>query len=507
MIAVTQKVRADPPTVNTPLGHIRGVEEKCKQTSETVFKFKGIPYGKPPVGDLRFRNPVPVDKWTGTLDATSYGAGCPQHIPETFKDFAPDNMSEDCLFLNVYVPNFLDVSRKLPVMVWIHGGALMVGYSNQYDGGWIATSADVIVVAINYRLDALGFLALDHPAALGNYGLWDQKLALQWVHDNIESFGGDSNTVTIFGESAGGWSVNFMTLIPSNGGLFQRAIAQSGTINQINLAPKQSKLTNERLINFAAKTQCPLNNMYKFVDCLRDMDYTQLLDNTFGTDSKPADSFEVIFLPHSPVVDGLLFETDPLIDLENSVSEVSKFFHSIDFITGYTSNELITAAVGIPHQTQKFFAFNATESLPANFLCEGVVKPIVKRYYNNDFDLKEKLCDFYTTDSSQDEQSMKTLTFMNDVLMVSSTHAMLEKHISTRSRTYQYMFSIENEIGLFGARPKYAKGCAHAEELQYMFEAEVMLPSMNKSSAQFTEEEKRLSANLIKYFTSFAKSG
>ena len=130
--------------VITPTGPMKGVKTKNKQTGETLHEFRGIPYGKPPVGELRFEKPKPIDNWKETLDATSFGAACPQSV--FIKDFKPGTMSEDCLFLNVYVPQILDPNRKLSVMVWIHGGGLNIGFSHQYDGGWIATEGNAIVV-------------------------------------------------------------------------------------------------------------------------------------------------------------------------------------------------------------------------------------------------------------------------------------------------------------------------------------------------------------------------
>lgn len=511
VLASSVCVNADSPVVTTPMGPIKGLQEQCEQTGETVYRFRGIRFAKAPVGDLRFRKPVPVDKWTDTLDATVYGAGCPQKVPEGYEEFAPKVMSEDCLFLNIYVPKILESNRKIPVMVWIHGGGLMAGFSHQYDGAWIATSGDVIVVTFNYRLDALGFLALDHPASLGNYGLWDQKLALQWVQDNIASFGGDPNTVTIFGESAGGWSASLLSLIPSNKGLFHRVIAQSGAVGEVTLAPKNSKLTNERLIDFARKTQCPLNDMNKFVSCLRQMNFEDLLAGLFDMENMPKDKFDLLFLPHSPVVDGELYINDPLLELNDASSDTAKFFGSLDFVAGYTSNEMAFVGMEIPPQTQEYFKFDGNEEIPFEFLCEGIIKPYVEKAHNNDVTLKEKLCNIYKVDesSSKDDQSMRVISFMNDLIFVAPALKLLEYHSSDGSsgKTFHYVFDKESDMGIMGPLPKYAKGCGHGDDLQFMFEMGVLLPSMNVTSSTFNEDEKRLSNNLIKYFTSFAKTG
>lgn len=213
---------APAPVVDAPAGAMRGVARK------DVRVFRGIPYARPPVGDLRWRPPAELPAWSGVRDATRFGAACMQ--PRTpFADYAA--ISEDCLFLNIWTPAD---ARDAPVLVWIHGGSLISGAGSDavYDGARFAARG-VIVVSINYRLGALGWLA--HPGlsaespdgVSGNYGLLDQIQALRWVHRNIAAFGGDPDRVTIAGESAGALSVAFLLAAPPARGLFQRAIAQS----------------------------------------------------------------------------------------------------------------------------------------------------------------------------------------------------------------------------------------------------------------------------------------
>jgi para-nitrobenzyl esterase len=199
-----------------------------------VAAWKGIPFAKPPVGDLRWRPPVPAPDWQGVRDAAAFGSACLQPAPDP-KGLYSNGMaptSEDCLTLNVWAPAG---ARKLPVMVWIHGGALVGGSGSEtlYDGAKLARHG-IIFVSINYRLGLLGFLA--HPALSaesprhlsGNYGLLDQIAALHWVRDNIAAFGGDPAKVTIAGESAGGLSVIALLASPQARGLFGKAITESG---------------------------------------------------------------------------------------------------------------------------------------------------------------------------------------------------------------------------------------------------------------------------------------
>lgn len=193
--------------------------------------FKGIPYAEPPVGGLRLRAPVPVVPWADPLDATKFGYACPQES----ELLAGAKLAEDCLTLNIWAHD--DAKSDYPVMFWIHGGAFNLGSSAQsmYQANNLATDGKVVVVSINYRLGALGFLAIpelqaeDPHQRVGNLGIEDQVEALKWVQQNIRAFGGDPDNITVFGESAGGISICALLGAPAADGLFQRAISESGT--------------------------------------------------------------------------------------------------------------------------------------------------------------------------------------------------------------------------------------------------------------------------------------
>lgn len=231
------------PQVHTRAGIVEGVTDAVAR----VDAYKGIPYAKPPTGDLRWRPPVPAAAWQGVRDARKFGHSCVQPpYPKTsvyFGDMA--SPSEDCLTLNVWAPSG---AKKLPVMVWIHGGGLLLGSSSEplYDGVKMAQQG-IVVVSINYRLGLLGFFA--HPALSaesgqrisGNYGLLDQIEALRWVRDNVAEFGGDPAKVTIAGESAGGLSVIALLASPLARDLFSGAIAQSAYM-QSNRALREDTL-------------------------------------------------------------------------------------------------------------------------------------------------------------------------------------------------------------------------------------------------------------------------
>lgn len=223
---------ADRPVAVTPLGKLAGQHDSEKN----VLVFKGIHYGQSTAGENRFRAPKPVTAWDGVKDASNFGPACPQGGQAGRKIKGSDQLlpiSEDCLVLNVWTPALDDGKR--PVMVWLHGRGFYAGAGSEelYDGANLARRGDVVVVTINHRLNVFGYLHLadldgENFATSGNAGVQDMELALRWVKDNIQAFGGDSSNVTIFGESGGGVKVGTLLGVPSAKGLFQRGIIQSG---------------------------------------------------------------------------------------------------------------------------------------------------------------------------------------------------------------------------------------------------------------------------------------
>jgi para-nitrobenzyl esterase len=196
-------------------------------TRRPLYNYRGIPFAQPPVGALRWAAPQPLPPWPGVRSATSFGAICPQ-------DGTTTGDAEDCLFLNVWTPQAAVArGKRRPVMVFIHGGAFLFGAGSLplYHGAYLAASGNVVVVTLNYRLGALGFLAVPELGLTGNYGIQDQRLALRWVAENIAAFGGDPGKVTIFGESSGAMSVRLhLFSIPQNRGRFRAAIMESNPL-------------------------------------------------------------------------------------------------------------------------------------------------------------------------------------------------------------------------------------------------------------------------------------
>lgn len=235
------------PVIRTTSGKLEGTREA------DLFVFRGVPYAEPPVGDRRWLPPQPKKRWKGIRSAKAFGAVAPQH-EQAPTEFArayltvPGERSEDCLFLNVWTPGLDDARR--PVMFWIHGGGYEYGSGGQpnYDGSSLAHRGDVVVVTVNFRLGALGYLNLDEVTggripSTGNEGRLDVIAALRWVQDNARSFGGDPDNITVFGQSAGAVDCTFLMASPAANGLFRRVILQSGAGHTAQTVERATRIT------------------------------------------------------------------------------------------------------------------------------------------------------------------------------------------------------------------------------------------------------------------------
>ncbi|EGI59490.1 Acetylcholinesterase [Acromyrmex echinatior] len=338
--------------VETTSGLMRGFSRTV--LDREVHVFYGVPFAKPPVGPLRFRKPLPIEPWHGILNATILPNSCYQERYEYFPGFEGEemwnpntNISEDCLYLNIWVPQKLRLRHKespdnvgnngMAILVWVYGGGFMSGTAtlDVYDADIMAAASNAIIASIQYRVGAFGFLYLNQhfvnsEEAPGNMGLWDQALALKWLRENARVFGGDPDLITIFGESAGGSSVSLHLISPVTQGLVRRGILQSGTLN----AP-WSYMTGEKANEVARVLvdDCGCNstmlqeNPARVMACMRSVDAKTLSVqqwNSYGG---------ILDFPSAPTIDGVFLPKDPL-DL---VKEAD--FKNTEILIGNNENE------------------------------------------------------------------------------------------------------------------------------------------------------------------------
>jgi len=281
-------------------------------TQDGLYVFKGVPYAAPPVGNLRWLPPRPPESWSGVRPAKEFDAIAPQNAmpfeaPGMF-DFGKQLQDESCLYLNIWTPGIDDACR--PVMFWIHGGAFIIGSGTEpfLDSGELSRRGDIVLVSINYRMGALGFINLKELTggkipATGNEGLLDQVAALDWVHDNIAAFGGDPDNITVFGFSAGGMSIGCLLGMPAARGKFQKTINRSGVANTVDTLDSAVKTSRDYLKI--------LNVEENDIDSLRKLTTRQLMDAQQELGNRLRET-EYRITPFQPVVDGEVIPEWPL---------------------------------------------------------------------------------------------------------------------------------------------------------------------------------------------------
>ncbi|HXN74368.1 MAG TPA: carboxylesterase family protein [Candidatus Acidoferrales bacterium] len=445
-------------THNNPLAFTFDGPVRGTVSAAGVREFLGIPYAAPPVGNLRWRPPVPRAPWFQTLDTTHFANHCPQPA----SPFGIESTTEDCLFLNVFTPDSNDF-RLRPVMVWIHGGALVTGESNDYDPT-VMVQDGVIVVTINYRLGALGFLAhpalASNPTSAGDYGLMDQQLALRWVRDNIVFFGGDPLNVTIFGESAGGLSVFSQLTSPSAANLFQKAIVESGAyaLTTQTLATAEAAGTT-----FATAAGCSSQT----AACLRALPVSTILANENPAGYTPNIDGEFLPLSLGAALATGQFHHVPVIQGGNH--DEWRLFVALDF-------DFVTGP--IPNTETGYEGALATLVGPA--------APIVAAEY--------PLASFPSADLAFGAAGTDV------VFACPALSADLSMSQFVPLSTYE--FNDENAPEDFLPPASFPYGAAHASELQYLFNLPITVPRPPLNAQQL-----ELSSTMQHYWTNFAKFG
>lgn len=489
------------PVIHTNLGDIRGIQEN------DVYQFRNIPYAKPPVGNLRFAKPEVYGPWEGVLDGSEFGPSCLQEVPQEFKRMLPHHrQSEDCLSLNVYTPQGpLNTASTKSVMVWIHGGAFSFGQAMYFDASHLALTGDIIVVTINYRLGVFGFHVPIDNELPGNIGLWDQRLALEWVHEHISSFGGNPKSVTLFGESAGSFSVCFHALNPMNSGLFHRVIAQSGVpTSLLTLWPRAKSFS----LDVGIYVGCASNAFDEsYLSCMRQIPAERLHSAQQDLMSVPDRSLK-IEIRMGAVIDGVLIPDDPFTLMTNKSSPSYKFFRTLDFITGITSQDGSIAAPSLAN-IAKYVNFDIKNGFPTKMFFGLLFPALVSAFYGESVKYtlaKDYICPLYHS-SDQLVQGNKVLDAFTDSIFVVPALRSLNIHSDDNGEasTYQYVFERPHPDPEDHERlPSWVKGSTHTSELFFLFGIQDFF---RKYGIAVDPADLVLSEQMMKYWSNFAKTG
>ncbi|XP_009301341.1 neuroligin-2a isoform X2 [Danio rerio] len=496
--------RIDPgtkyPTVTTNYGKLRGIKKELNnEILGPVEQYLGVPYATAPIGDRRFQPPEAPGSWQEVRNATQFAPVCPQNVhgvlpeimlPVWFTDSLDvaatyiQNQSEDCLYLNVYVPTEDDIRdrRKKPVMLFIHGGSYMEGTGNMFDASVLAAYGNVIVVTMNYRLGVLGFLSTGDQSAKGNYGLLDQIQALRWLNENIGHFGGDPERITIFGSGAGASCVNLLILSHHSEGLFQRAIAQSGSaISSWSISYQPLKYTKI----LARKVGCTYGETADLVDCLRRKNFRELVDQ----DIQPA-RYHIAF---GPVMDGDVVPDDPEILMQQGE------FLNYDLLIGVNQGEGLKFVDDGGTESEEGISAAAFDYTISNFVDNLYGYPKGKDI------LRETIKFMYTDWADRDNGEMRRKTLLalfTDHQWVAPAIATAKLHADYQSPVYFYTFYHHCQTE---TRPEWADA-AHGDEIPYVFGVP-MIGATDLFPCNFSKNDIMLSAVVMTYWTNFAKTG
>lgn len=446
------------PVVRAAAGPVEGVRQ------DGLSVFKGIPYAQPPVGENRWRPPLPLEPWRETRRAADFGPACIQPTPRVASIYSQDlgATSEDCLSLNIWSP---DTTGRAPVIVWIHGGSLVAGSSNEpmYDGAALAEKGAVIV-SINYRLGVLGYLS--HPGlsaesttrASGNYGVMDQIAALEWVQRNIASFGGDPGIVTVAGESAGGLSILYLLTAPAARGLFHKAIAQSAylmSMSDLRETVHGSPSAEAGGVAVATALNAP------DPAALRALDPQTLTDRAALAG----------FFPRG-VMDGAVL-TDQMLDVFDRGEQAP-----VPILAGFNSGEIRSLRVLAP---------------PAPASAAEYERIIRERYGN----LAQEYLRLYPSDSIDES----ILAATRDAFYGWTAERLARSQAAIGQPSFLYLFDhgypAADDAGLHAF---------HAAELPYLFGTMRKTPP-NWPAIPETPAETRISNAMMDYWTSFARTG
>jgi len=495
--------------VNTVDGPVRGGWLKSSSGAQ-LASYQGIPFAAPPLGNLRFGPPHPVTPWEDELDVSGISeVKCTQYGFMADGDNTGVSGSEDCLYLNVYVPESAGPDNKLPVMMWVFGGYFTAGSAQWTEYGamnW--ADKDVIIVAPNHRLGPLGFTTFGNeegeinPDAPGNQGLRDLVAALEWIQANIAEFGGDRDSVTIFGESSGSWACSYLHMSPLAKGLFHRAILQSGSMMNPFWLPHTAYdgIYQSFILGYALNCTDPTSES-ELLNCLREMPIDKLLE-TMEWGVEETLMIQKIFRPTGTIGD------DFLPDWPANLMARGEYNH-VDLMVGYTKDEALMQTLQLEQHPELYplLAFQWYDVFGPMFLFGRYGPDITQK----DKDMAAVLSEWYLGGSpilNINPDHFGNLTdLISDAYIWYGAYRESSAAVAHGDTVFQYQFNFKGKHGypeaITGDNSKY--GVCHSDELYYFWR-----PYWYKAvldDVGFTPAEAEVSSNLLEMWSNFAKTG
>ncbi|CAD6202673.1 GSCOCT00009710001.2-RA-CDS [Cotesia congregata] len=503
-ISLTTLARSDPLVIETTSGLIRGTSKTV--LDHEVHVFLGVPFAKPPIGPLRFRKPLPMDPWHGVLNTTSLSNSCFQERYEYFPGFEGEemwnpntNVSEDCLYLNIWVPQKYRLRHKetpedhrgMPLLVWIYGGGYMTGTAtlDVYDADLMAVTSNAIIASIQYRVGAFGFLYLNKyfgssEEAPGNMGLWDQALALKWLKANAKSFGGDPDAITIFGESAGGGSVSLHLISPVTRGLVRRGVLQSGTLNapwSFMTAEKATDVARVLVDDCGCNSTMLVDNPARVMACLRSVDAKTISVQQWNS------YWGILGFPSAPTIDGIFLPKAPLELLKEAD------FKETEILIGNNLNE---GTYFILYDFIDYF-----EKDQPSFLQREKFLSIINTIFKNMTEVEREAIAFQYTDWERPKDGYRyqkaIADIVGDYFFICPSTLFAQLFAERGMKVYYYFFTQRSSTNLWGEW----MGVVHGDEVEYVFGHPL------NTSLKYTDKERELSMKIISAFSNFAFTG
>jgi len=483
-------------SVKTYLGKLRGYRNKLEDNEGYIYSFLGVPYAQPPTGSRRFKPPLPVTAYKSD-EAFGFRSECPQVKAYGERRFEFIG-NEDCLTLNIFSPSLTSNKDALkPVMVWFHGGAFTMGSGNEYVPVEM-TKQGVLVVTVNFRLGALGYLTFGNDIVSGNMGLKDQLESLRWIKRFIHNFGGDPDKVTIFGQSSGSLMVSAMQLSPKATGLFRSAITQSGNMlmRRVTAEASDEKRTAKGL---AEKVGCASDYSEAMLECMQKIPIEELIQmSSYAAPNLGAPKSERERGPWWPVVDH--YATDPVLPMEPLNAIKTGMFNKVPMMSGTVTNDGAIQAMSLlrPQQAPERF----WQAMAPILLMIGDSANTTETSYD-DVILASMATKYYTNEDYNFDKTMQSwIDLFSDALFLSPDQKWVDIMVEQEVPVYNYRFTLKPTTSvseLFGVEDNEFTP-VNGEDILMLFD---------QFSSLYLEEdqETKIGDMMIEYWTNFAKYG